>query len=364
MKLLTVVGARPQFIKAAAVGYAIQSARDCGAGIRSVLVHTGQHYDFEMSRVFFEELGLPAPDHDLSIGSGSHGAQTGRMLEAIEHVLQTEQPDVVLVYGDTNSTIAGALAAAKLHMPVAHVEAGLRSYNRRMPEELNRVLTDHLSRWLFCPGETAVANLKREGIEQGVELVGDVMYELVLRFGGRGDLPTGWEDLEIQPDKFILATVHRAENTDDETRLRGILEALSELSGDLPVMVPLHPRTQKILAAANLQLPDRLRIVPPLSYRQMMAAEGAAALIVTDSGGVQKEAFWLGVSCVTVRDETEWLETLDDERNILTGANRKRIVEAARRQIARGRLTRPAVVKTTPASAIIDVLLAEGAKAS
>lgn len=357
MKLLTVVGARPQFIKAAAVGYAIQSANDAGAGIESILVHTGQHYDSAMSRVFFDELGLQAPDHNLNIGSGSHGAQTGRMLEAIEGVVQAEQPDVVLVYGDTNSTLAGALAAAKLHVPVAHVEAGLRSRNRQMPEELNRMLTDHVSAWLFCPTETAAENLRREGIHEGVQVVGDVMYELVLRFGARRDLPAGWRERGVEPHRFILATVHRAENTDDEARLRGILNALAELANDVLVMVPLHPRTKKHLPGMRLDVPERLVFVPPLTYREMLAAEGAAGLIVTDSGGVQKEAFWLAVPCITVRDETEWPETQEEQRNIVVGANHGRIVTVAREQLARHRLVRPTVARATASLDIVQALL-------
>jgi UDP-GlcNAc3NAcA epimerase len=360
MKLLTVVGARPQFIKAAAVGYAIQAANDAGAGIHSVLVHTGQHYDVPMSRVFFEELGLQPPDRDLQVGSGSHGAQTGRMLEAIESALEEERPDVVLVYGDTNSTLAGALAAAKLHVPVAHVEAGLRSFNRRMPEEVNRVLTDHVSRWLFCPTDTAVTNLKKEGIEDGVEMVGDVMYELVVRFGTNRELPSGWRERGLEPGGFVLATIHRAENTDDEARLRGILEALSEISTELPVVLPLHPRTQKLLPALGMRLPDQIRVLPPLSYKQMVAAEGSAALVVTDSGGVQKEAFWLGVPCVTARDETEWLETQEDDRNIVVGADRARLVAASRRQLRRPCLSQPAIAQAAAASAIVRVLTAHG----
>jgi UDP-GlcNAc3NAcA epimerase len=357
MKLLTVVGARPQFIKAAAVGYAVQSANAEGAALSSRLVHTGQHYDFEMSRVFFDELGLQAPDYNLGIGSSAHGAQTGRMLEAIDSVLVADRPDVVLVYGDTNSTLAGALAAAKLHIPVAHVEAGLRSFNRRMPEELNRVVTDHLSRWLFCPTETAVANLKQEGILQGVETVGDVMYELVVRYGAAETMPTGWEDLGLRVGGFVLATIHRAENTDDPARLRAIFEGLSELAVESPVVLPLHPRTMKLLPALNLRPSPRLHVVSPLSYRNMIAAQGSAALIVTDSGGVQKEAFWLGVPCVTARDETEWLETLQDDRNILAGADRAALLSAARRQLSRGPLTRPQVDRNAAASSIVRTLL-------
>jgi len=357
MRLLTVVGARPQFIKAAAVGYAIEAANLGGAGIESVLAHTGQHYDFQMSKVFFEELGLQPPNHDLNVGSASHGAQTGRMLEALEAVIQSERPDVVLVYGDTNSTLAGGLAAAKLHVPVGHVEAGLRSFNRRMPEEVNRVLTDHLSRWLFCPTDTAIAHLKNEVVVDGVHLVGDVMYELVVRFGQRGTLPPAWRDIGIEPGRFVLATIHRAENTDDVARLRGIVRALSEIAAETPVVMPLHPRTRKLLPSVDVHLPNALHVVDPLSYVQMVAAEGSAALVVTDSGGVQKEAFWLGVPCVTARDETEWVETLADNRNIVAGADRADLVEASRRQLRRGRAQAPAVERASAASTIVERLL-------
>jgi UDP-GlcNAc3NAcA epimerase len=357
MKLLTIVGARPQFIKAASVEHAIRLSVASGADLRSVLVHTGQHYDFEMSRVFFDELDLQTPDYDLGIGSASHGVQTARMLEAIEAVLVSESPDVVLVYGDTNSTLAGALAAAKLHFPVAHVEAGLRSYNRRMPEEVNRVLTDHVSRWLFCPTDAAASNLKREGIVDGVHVVGDVMYELAARFGNESDLPSGWVSRGLERGAYLLATVHRAENTDDEGRLRGILRALANVCALVPVVLPIHPRTRRILTRMAVTLPDRVHVVEPLAYRAMVAVEAGASVIVTDSGGVQKEAFWLGVPCVTVRDETEWSESLDSGRNILAGADPDRIVTAVRSQLARGRLTPPEVAHVTAGFEIIRTLL-------
>jgi|SRR5579862_2475321 len=356
MKLMTIVGARPQFIKAAAVEHAIRTAVAAGAGIRSVLVHTGQHYDHEMSQVFFDELGLQAPDYDLGIGSGSHGAQTGQMLEAVESVMVSEKPDVVLVYGDTNSTLAGALAAAKLNLPIAHVEAGLRSYNRRMPEELNRVLTDHVSAWLFCPTETAAANLQREGIVNGVHVVGDVMYELTVQFAGAGKLPDEWRSGGIERDGYVLATLHRAENTDDEARLRGIVGALVEISETVPVMVPLHPRTRKTLKQMSIEVPDRVHLVNPLGYGRMIAAEEGARVIVTDSGGVQKEAFWLGVPCVTVRGETEWLESLDEDRNVLAGSEKGKIVAAIRAQLSRGRLARPHISRSSAGSDIVRLL--------
>ena len=355
LRVVSIVGARPQFVKAAVMSRAIRRRHD------EILVHTGQHYDSEMSAVFFDEMGIPAPDVQLESGSGTHAQQTATMLVGIEQVLVEHEPDWVVTFGDTNSTLAGALAAAKLHVHVAHVEAGLRSFNWSMPEEINRVLTDHLSRWLFCPTDTAVANLKREGIERGVHVVGDVMYELVVKFGGRGDLPPGWSELGIEPQRFVLATIHRAENTDDEQRLRGICGALAELATDLPVVVPLHPRTQKLLPALGLQLPPALHIVAPLAYGSMIAAEGSAALVITDSGGVQKEAYWLGTPCVTARDQTEWIETENDERNLVVGAQRDRLLKAARRQLSRGRLARPAIAESTAAAKIVRMVASEGA---
>lgn len=360
MKILTTIGARPQFIKAAAVEHAFRDARSDHPNLHTVLVHTGQHYDYGMSRVFFEELDLPEPNYDLGIGSGSHGVQTGRMLEALEAVVTREAPDCVLVYGDTNSTLAGALVASKLHIPVAHVEAGLRSFNRRMPEEINRVVTDHLSAWLFCPTTTAVQNLKREGIERGVSNVGDVMYELVTRYAPTARLPASWAELGITAGHYALATVHRAENTDDATRLRGILSAFADLSRDIPVVVPLHPRTRKILSTTGFSVDGHLHIVDPLSYGAMVAAEHRASLILTDSGGVQKEAFWLGVPCVTLRDETEWIETLEHGRNRITGADAGRILDAARAQLSAGRFEPSVVDLPNAASDIVRILLKGG----
>jgi UDP-N-acetylglucosamine 2-epimerase len=356
MKLLTVIGARPQFIKAAAVGYAIDTARRTGTGIDSILLHTGQHYDAQMSKVFFEELQPQPPDHHLAVGSMSHGAQTGRMLEGIERVIETERPDVVLVYGDTNSTLAGALAAAKLHVPVAHVEAGLRSFNRRMPEELNRVVTDHLSEWLFCPTETAAANLRHEGISNGVSVVGDVMYELVVRFGAtRGDRAA----VHGEHGSYVLATIHRAENTDDPARLTAIITALNTIAEDHAVLLPLHPRTRKLLAEAQVQVSGRVRVLEPFGYLDMLRAQAGAAVVVTDSGGVQKEAFWLGVPCVTVRDETEWLETLVEERNVVCSPDSLLLTSAVRRQLARGRLEPPVVRDQSAGAAIVASLVSK-----
>jgi len=352
MKIVTIVGARPQFVKAAAVSRAVQTYNQSISGnqttILELLVHTGQHYDRDMSDIFFEELGIPEPAYNLGIGSGSHGRQTGEMLRGIEEALLREQPDWLLAYGDTNSTLAGALAAVKLHIPVAHVEAGLRSHNRCMPEEINRVLTDHVSTLLLCPTETAVKNLKDEGIKQGVHLVGDVMYDAVLH-----DLPVAerrsaiLRDLGLQPKGYHLATVHRAENTDDTIRLDGILAALQEISRIRPVVWPMHPRTRQVLSRLHPSLladaiedhstpiPGRagthhgLCAINPVSYFDMLVLEKNAKLILTDSGGVQKEAYWLGVPCVTLRDETEWVETVEVGWNVLAGADRDQIVRLA-----------------------------------
>jgi UDP-N-acetylglucosamine 2-epimerase (non-hydrolysing)/UDP-GlcNAc3NAcA epimerase len=334
--ILTVVGARPQFVKSAMVADAFRRAQHAGttsgAGVREVLVHTGQHYDAEMSDIFFRELRLPAPRYHLGVGSGLHGQQTGRMLEALEAVILKERPDAVLVYGDTNSTLAGALAASKLHVPIAHVEAGLRSHNRLMPEETNRVVADHVATWLYCPTPSAVANLKQEGITRGVSLVGDVMAEAsrACRSLARqhGDLLRRWE---LAQRGYYLATVHRAENTDDKERLTGILDAMAAL--DLPVIFPCHPRTRQRMDDFGLQAMLRdtvVRLVEPVGYFDMLALEADARMILTDSGGVQKEALWAGVPCVTLRDETEWVETVDSGWNMLAGTRCEDILNAVR----------------------------------
>lgn len=323
MKIVSIVGARPQFIKAAPVGRALRQQHT------EVLVHTGQHYDHNMSAVFFEELDIPEPDYNLGIGSGPQGQQTGRMLEAIERVLLDEQPDWVLVYGDTNSTLAGALAVVKLHIPLAHIEAGLRSFNRRMPEEHNRVLTDHAADLLFCPTQTAVDNLAREGITRGVNNVGDVMYDAVLHNIGIAEKRSNvLERLELQPKGYLLATVHRAENTDDPIRLAGIVKAFGML--EELIVFPAHPRTRAALVAFDLALPDNVWIIEPVSYLDMLMLEKHARLILTDSGGVQKEAYFFAVPCVTLRDETEWVETVEAGWNVVVGVDMGRVAAEVR----------------------------------
>jgi UDP-N-acetylglucosamine 2-epimerase len=306
MRIVTVVGARPQFIKVAPVSRALRREH------REILVHTGQHYDDAMSATFFRELDLPEPDYNLEVGSGSHGRQTGRMLEAIESVLQVERPDWVLVYGDTNSTLAGALAAAKLDIPVAHVEAGVRSYNRAMAEEVNRTLTDRVARLLFCPTPSSVANLRREGITEGVRHVGDVMLDVLLT-----TLPvalgrsTILADLKLQPDGYVLLTIHRAENVDDAGRLRRLVAALRRVEG--PVVFPVHPRTRSRLEAlgADGDLGSLVQLLPPAGYLDTLTLQAQARAVLTDSGGVQREAAFLGVPCLILRPETEWPELVE-----------------------------------------------------
>jgi UDP-GlcNAc3NAcA epimerase len=322
MKILTVVGARPQFIKAATVSRALAEQRD----FSEVIVHTGQHYDPNMSAVFFDELEIPTPKYNLEIGGGSHGQMTGRQLESIESVLLYEKPDFVLVYGDTNSTFAGALAAAKLHIPVAHVEAGLRSFNKRMPEEINRVMTDHISEVLFAPTHTAMQNLNHEGLDDKAILVGDVMFDASLFYRDRATRPGCFPEALNSGSKFILATVHRAENTDDEASLAGIIEGLA--NSQLPVILPLHPRTKSRISEFNLTLPENIHIVPPVSYLEMIWFEANCEIVATDSGGVQKEAFFFEKPCVTLRNETEWVELVEEGWNVLAGTDAKFIAES------------------------------------
>jgi len=315
MKVASIVGARPQFVKAAVVSRALASA-----GVSDLLVHTGQHYDFEMSALFFDELDLSPPKYHLGIGSGHHGAQTGRMLEAVESVLLRDRPDMVLAYGDTNSTLAGALAAAKLEIPISHVEAGMRSFNRQ-PEEINRVLTDHIADLLFAPTATAARNLNNEGIPAArIIRTGDVMYDAALQFAARADAVSEViKTLELQPRMYVLATLHRSENTDDQGRLRAIFEGIADVARQLPVVLPLHPRTRKEVERAQISntVLQRIRVIKPLGYLDMTMLEKNARLIVTDSGGVQKEAYFHGVPCVTLRGETEWTETLEGGCNQL-----------------------------------------------
>lgn len=327
IKLLTVIGARPQFIKAAMVS---QALAECGE-VTEILLHTGQHYDPLLSEALFEDLHMPEPKYNLHVGSGSHGVQTARMLEGIEKVLLAENPDGVVVYGDANSTLAGALAASKLHIPLAHVEAGVRSYNRLMAEETNRIITDHIANLLFCPTEQACTNLKDEGITSNVYWVGDVMYDALLRVKDRAlSRSEILRRLHVSPRAYALATIHRAENTDVESRLRGIIGALETINHALPVVFPIHPRARKMLGEAlnNDGSHLALTLIEPVGYLDMVALESQAAVIITDSGGVQREAFWNGVPCVTVRSETEWAETVSAGLNILVGAETQKIVES------------------------------------
>jgi len=361
MKIVTVVGARPQFIKAAAVSRVIRD--DYAGRIDEVLVHTGQHYDDNMSKVFFEELDIPSPKYNLEISGGQHGAMTGRMLEAVENVLLQEKPDWLLIYGDTNSTLAGALAAAKLHIPVAHVEAGLRSFNMRMPEEINRILADRVSTLLFCPTTTAVNNLEAEGVRQGVHNVGDVMYDVALyyRARARGQSAVS-QNLGLTDAGFALATCHRAENTDDAERLGAILSALAELADQLPVVLPLHPRTRKLIGEYGLsRYLTPLTVTDPLPFLDMVALEQSARLILTDSGGVQKEAFFYGVPCITMRDETEWMETVESGWNRLVPPVKTEILGAVRGAISSRPTNKPAPYGEGKAAEMIVQILADTA---
>ncbi len=326
MRIASVVGARPQFVKLAPLH------RELVKRHRHIIVHTGQHYDYKMSQVFFEELRIPEPDHNLGVGSGSHGEQTGRMLSAIEEVFMRERPDMVLVYGDTNSTLAGALAATKLLIPVAHVEAGLRSHRRGMPEEINRVLTDHMADLLLCPTELAMANLRKEGVEKGCHLVGDPMAQVLLEIEPLLD-PAVPERFGTRRGGYVLATIHRQENADSRENMESIIDAMLEYDGDM--VLPLHPRTAKNLrswgALSRLEAADHIKLAEPQGFLAFTSLERHARMVMTDSGGVQKEAYFFRVPCVTVRDETEWVETLEGGWNVLTGADKGRIAAALQR---------------------------------
>ncbi len=333
VRIVHVVGARPQFIKLAPVCRAIAAANVRGNRIESLIIHTGQHYDPSMSDVFFEELDIPLADVHLGVGSGSHGQQTGHMLEKLEVALQGQQPDIVLTYGDTNSTLAATLAAAKLQMPLAHVEAGLRSFNRRMPEETNRVVADHLSDLLFAPTPAAVRNLATEGLTARVCLTGDVMLDAIRYYETRARANSNvLERLGLTRDGYLVATLHRAANTEGG-RLRSLLEALNSVArADRPVVFPVHPRTAKSIREAHLSLPqtEGLRVLEPLGYLDMIRLVGSARIVLTDSGGLQKEAFFLGRPCITLRDETEWIETVTEGGNIVAGTEPHKILDALR----------------------------------
>lgn len=339
MKIVTIVGARPQFVKAAPLSTLVRQRHS------EILVHTGQHYDKNMSELFFSELNIPLPDYNLAIGSGSHGMQTGRMLEKIENILLSEKPDGVVVYGDTNSTLAGALAASKLHIPIFHVEAGLRSYNKLMPEEQNRVLTDHLSTLLLCPTRTAVNNLAKEGITEGVFFTGDIMYDAVLRFSTLSEQRYGngrWlremanvcnnEISKLSTKNYYLATIHRAENTDNKDRLQEIFEAFGEL--DKPVLVPMHPRTRHVIGDSISSLASNIIVIEPVGYLLMLYLTANAYMVLTDSGGLQKEAYFLKTPCTTLRDETEWIETLENGWNVLSTVDSSSIIRNATRPLS------------------------------
>lgn len=323
LKVVTIVGARPQFIKAATVSRVLQSH----SNITEILVHTGQHYDQNMSEVFFDELEIPKPAYNLGIGSGNHGRQTGRMIEAIEQVLLAENPDWLLVYGDTNSTLAGAIAASKLHIPIAHVEAGLRSFNRNMPEEINRILTDRISALLFAPTETSVKNLQSEGVpNELIHLVGDVMYDAAIYYQQKAEnISDILTVLNLQSKAYILATIHRAENTDPPQTLHKIFMALYDLSKEIDIVIPLHPRTKKMLDNLQIleQISTSIKLIDPVSYFDIILLEKNAKLIVTDSGGIQKEAYFYQVPCATLRDQTEWLELVDSGWNSLISVESK-----------------------------------------
>jgi UDP-N-acetylglucosamine 2-epimerase len=331
MKVASIVGARPNFIKLSPVSRELRKKMD------EIIIHTGQHYDYEMDRIFFNDLGIPSPDYHLNVGSGSHGYQTGEMLMRVEEILEIEKPDLVLVFGDTNTTLAGALAGAKLDLKVAHVEAGLRSFDRSMPEEINRILVDHCSHFLFCPTETAVSNLRTEGITKNVYNTGDVMVDVQKECMTIADNRSLiMDELDLIPKSYYLATIHRAANTDDPNRLRSIASALSSIGN---IVFPCHPRTKMRLKALDLwnMLDKNIKVIKPIGYLDMLILEKNALKILTDSGGMQKEAYLLGVPCITLRDETEWLETVNDGWNALVGTDKNKIMQMTRTFVPLGK---------------------------
>ena len=365
LRLVTVVGARPEFVQVGTIARAIETTYAPNGAIEHLLVHTGQHYDRGMSQTFFEQLGLPEPAHHLGVGSGSHGGQTGEMLGRLDPLLRELAPDVVVVFGDTNSTLAGALAATKLHIPLAHIESGLRSYNMTMPEEINRRVADHVASFLFCPSENAVANLAGEGVTKGVHLTGDVMYEAMLHtLSLVPDESDTLTHLTVTPGEYIVATAHRSENTDDPERLSQILLGISDVAHEIEVIFPVHPRTRSRMEPRLLHA--GVRVIEPLAHLETLTLVKNASLVMTDSGGLQKEAYWLDTPCLTLRDETEWVETVDEGWNVLTGADRRRIFQGASKMMS-GSLPqrRPLYGEGTGVSSVIlDRLLADlGARA-
>jgi UDP-GlcNAc3NAcA epimerase len=330
IKILTILGARPQFIKAGSVSREVKRVKEEGISIEEIIVHTGQHYDTNMSDIFFEQMQIPKPNYFLGIGGKSHGAMTGQMIEKIEEVALKEKPDWIMVYGDTNSTLAGAIVASKLHIKLAHIEAGLRSFNMKMPEEVNRILTDRVSNILFCPTDTAIQNLKNEGYENldcKIVKSGDVMQDGAMFYKNLAVKPS----VEIKND-FILCTIHRAENTDDEARLKSIFEALNEIAEEKQVILPLHPRTKKILENLKLNIRN-LTVIDPVGYLEMVWLIDNCDFVMTDSGGLQKEAYFFEKQCITLRDETEWVELVECGANTLVGANKEKILDAYKNNI-------------------------------
>ncbi len=333
-KICSVIGARPQFIKASPLSKAL------GTSFEEIIIHTGQHYSFSMSDIFFDELNMSKPHYNLAVGSSSHGAQTGLMLGKIEEVLLKELPDYVLVYGDTNSTLAGALAAAKLHIPIIHIEAGLRSFNKKMPEEINRILTDHASSLLFVPSQSAIENLNKEGIIEGIFNVGDIMYDAILQAEKRSETKQQILDrLDIKPGDYILSTIHRAENTDSFNKLKNIVETFKGL--DKVIVIPLHPRTKKMMEKFGLVFTSNVKVIEPVGYLDMINLMKHSYCVLTDSGGIQKEAYYLQTPCVTLRDETEWTETVEVGWNTLCEIESGQIIEAVNKSENVGKLSHP-----------------------